>query len=151
MICVNTRPWLRLLDFSWIYVNSTCFRVFVNALRTDGVCSFELKEGELGDVGEVRRTTGRTVESSKNEFLACRTVCSFDFCSSLPRGRNDLSRLVGNGSVGFGRRRKSIWQNETERTHNLGKMWIKTLKVDVLEEGEIWNFGSMSNWTILRF
>ena len=58
----------------------------------------------MGDVGEARRAAGRTVESSKNEFLACRTVCSFDFCSSLPRGRNDLSRLVENRSVGFGRR-----------------------------------------------
>ena len=30
------------------------------------------------------------------------TVCSFDFCSSPPRGRNNLSWLVENGSVGLG-------------------------------------------------
>ena len=33
------------------------------------------------------------LEAQKTEFLACRTVCSFLFSSSSPRGRNDLSRL----------------------------------------------------------
>ena len=37
------------------------------------------RKGSWGDVGEARRAAGRTVESSKNEFLACRTVCSFVF------------------------------------------------------------------------
>ena len=37
------------------------------------------RKGSWGDVGEARRAAGRTVESSKNEFLACRTVCSFEF------------------------------------------------------------------------
>ena len=64
------------------------------------------RKGSWGDVGEARRAAGRTVESSKNEFLACRTVCSFGFLvirweegtTSLGESRKD--------SIGSRRRRK---------------------------------------------
>ena len=73
------------------------------------------RKGSWGDVGEARRAAGRTVESSKNEFLACRTVCSFEFLVSPLRGRNDLSRRVEKGFDWIQEKKKTSWRRETER------------------------------------
>ena len=80
------------------------------------------RKGSWGDVGEARRAAGRTVESSKNEFLACRTVCSFEFLVSPLRGRNDLSRRVENGFDWIQEKKKASWRRETERKRILGKI-----------------------------
>ena len=90
--------------------------------RKVGCCGGGGRKGSWGDVGEARRAAGRTVESSKNEFLACRTVCSFEFLVSPLRGRNDLSRRVEKGFDWIQEKKKTSWRRETERRWILGKI-----------------------------